>query len=196
MSTDEAPVPTLAAAISIKLPLYWPADPEVWFAQVELQFTTQGITAQQTKFDYMISSLRPKVATEVRDLLLKLPADQPYDTVRTQLIKWTAMPEQWKFQQLISGEELGDRKPTRLLRCMRQLLKSKLGSVDANSFLCLLFLQSLPTSMQMVLAPADVSMELEQLADMADKVMEIDTPMVLAVSDTHITAAISYNSDV
>ena len=77
MSTNEAPIPTLAAAISIKLPLSWPADPKVWFAQVELQFTTQGITAQQTKFDYVISSLSPKFATDVRDLLLKLPADQP-----------------------------------------------------------------------------------------------------------------------
>ena len=196
MSTDEASVPALAAAVSVKLPPFWPADPEVWFAQVEAQFTTKGITTQKTKFDYVISSLGPEFATEVRDLLLKPPAEQPYDKLRIQLIKRTAASEQRKLQQLISGEELGDRKPTQLLRRMRQLLGDKLGGADANSFLRQLFLQRLPANVQMVLAPADASMELEQLADMADKVMEVATPMVAATSDIHTTAAIADNSEV
>ena len=183
----EASVPALAAAVSVKLPPFWPADPEVWFAQVEVQFTTKGITPQKTKFDYVISSLGPEFATEVRDLLLKPPAEQPYDKLRTQLIK---------LQQLISGEELGDRKPTQLLRRMRQLLGDKLGGADANSFLRQLFLQRLPANVQMVLAPADASMELEQLADMADKVMEVATPTVSAASDIHTVAAIADNSEV
>ena len=73
-----------------------PADPEVWFTQVESQFTTRGITAQKTPFDYVISSLSPEFAMEVRDLLLKLPEEQPYNTLKAQLIKRT---EQRKLQQ-------------------------------------------------------------------------------------------------
>ena len=179
-----APGPT-AATVSIKLPPFWPTDPEVWFAQVEAQFTTRGVTTQKTRFDYVISSLSPEFAVEVRDLLLKPPAVNPYDTLRAELIKRTAASEQRKLQQLISGEELGDRKPTQLLRRMQQLLGDKLGASASSTFLRELFLQRLPPNVRMVLASADASMELNKLADMADKVMEVATPTISAIVDTH-----------
>lgn len=184
----EATPPTVAppalAAVSVKLPPFWPTDPEVWFAQVEAQFTTRGISAQKTMFDYVISSLSPEFAMEVRDLLLKPPTENPYNTLKAQLIKRTAASEQRKLQQLISGEELGDRKPTQLLRRMQQLLGDKLGaSADTNSFLRELFLQRLPANVRMVLASADSTTTLDKLADMADKVMEVAaTPSVSAVT--------------
>ena len=102
-----AAVPTITA-VSVKLPPFWPQDPEVWFAQVEAQFATRRVTAQKMKFDYVISSLSPEIAMEVRNLLLKPPTENPYDTLKAHLIKRTAASEQRKLQQLISGEELGD----------------------------------------------------------------------------------------
>ena len=130
----------------------------VLFAQVEAQFTTRGITSQKTRF------ISPEFAMEVRDLLLKPPAAHPYDTLKTELIKRTAASKQIKLQQLISGEELGDRKqPTQLLRRMQQLLGDELGTADdPNSFLREPFLQRLPANVRMVLASADGSMDLHK----------------------------------
>lgn len=170
------------STISVKLPPFWPSDPEVWFLQVEAQFSTRGITAQKTRFQYIVSSLSPEIATEVRDLLLKPPTDHPYDVLKAELIKRTAASEQRKLQQLIGGEELGDRKPTQLLRRMHQLLGDKLSSADANSFLRELFLQRLPPNVRMVLASADPATELGKLAEMADKVMEVAAPTIAQVN--------------
>ena len=158
--------------------------------QVEAQFTTRSISSQKTRFDYVVSSLSPEFATEVRDLLLKPPSENQYDVLKAQLVKRTAASEQRKLQQLISGEELGDRKPTQLLRCMQKLLGNKLGSTtDTNSFLRELFLQRLPASIRMVLASADCSTTIDKLAEMADKVMEAAVPTAPNVSAvSHVTA--------
>ena len=154
------------AAVTIKLPPFCPADPEVWFAQIEVQFTMRGIMAQKTRFNYVVSSFSPEIAIEVRDLLLRPPVEAPYDTLKSELIKRTAASKQCKLQQLISGKELGDRKPTQLLLQMQQLLGDKLGtSADANFFLCQLFLQRLPPNIRMVLTSADTFLDLNKLAD-------------------------------
>ena len=70
--------PTLAT-VSLKLPTFWPADPELWFAQVDAQFRTKRITSQVTKFEHVIATLDPQYAAEVRDIILKPPDTDPYD---------------------------------------------------------------------------------------------------------------------
>ncbi len=174
----------------LKIPPFWPTDPEVWFAQVKAQFATRGITTQKTRFDHIVASLGPEFATEVRDLILKPSANTPYDTLKTALIKHTAASEQRKP------------KPTQLLRRMQQLLGDKLGSADFQSFLRELFLR-LPSNVCMVLASADASMDLRKLADMADKVIEVSTPTDASIADpaprpnsSPVAAAISDSSEI
>ena len=170
----------MAVAAVIKIPPFWPADPQIWFAQVEAQFSTRGITAQKTKFDHIVASLAPEFAQEVRDLILTPPDTTPYDVLKEQLITRTAASEQRRLQQLFNTEDLGDRKPTQMLRRMQQLLGEKAGDIDA-SFLRELFLQRLPSNVRMVLASTDTT-NLEKMAQIADKIMEVATPPISTIT--------------
>ncbi len=160
------------AAVNIKLPPFWPSDPQIWFAQVEAQFTTRHITSQKTKFDYIVASLSPDIATEVQDLVLTPPTDNAYDTLKEQLIQRTAASEPRRLRQLFNTEELGDRKPTQMLRCIQQLLGDKVTATD-SSFLRELFLQHLSPNVRMILASTKESGNLEELATLADKISEV-----------------------
>lgn len=100
-----------------------------------------------------------------------------------ELITCITASEQLKLQQLICGEELGNSKPTQLLRQMQQLLGDLLStSADNNFFVCELFLQRLPPNVRMVLTSTDITMELNKLADVCDKVMKVGTLTVSAVT--------------
>ena len=135
-------------------------------------------------FDYVIASLSLEIAFEIRDLLIRPPTDAPYDNLKAELVKRTAASEQRKLQQLISGEELGDRKPTQLLRRMQQLLGDHLGAMpDNNAFLKELFLQRLPSNVRIVLASADDATDLSKLADMVNNIVEVATPTVAALPE-------------
>ena len=182
------PAPAAAAAPSagrvesyaIKILPYWASDPQIWFAQVEAQFGARGITVQKTMYQHVVSSLSPEIATEVRDILLKPPETPPYDVLKKMLIERTSVSEQRRLQQLFTAEELGDRKPTQLLRRMQQLLGDKETTTD-SSFIKELFMQRLPTNIRIVLASASEKNTLQDLATLADKMMEVAGPTISTV---------------
>jgi len=79
---EPQPVPQPTAhvsAVQIRLPPFWPKDSALWFAQIEAQFGTHGITMSKTKFDYVVYCLHLEYTTEVRDLLLNPLDTEPYE---------------------------------------------------------------------------------------------------------------------
>ena len=136
-------------ALSLKLLPFWPADPDLRFAQVEAQFSTRGVTSEKTRYDYIVAALSPDTATEVRDLILTPPTTTPYTTLKKELIRRTTGSNQQKLQKLLNEVELGNRKPSQLLRRMRQLWT---GDETDDAVLHELFLQRLPTNVRMPLS--------------------------------------------
>ena len=59
---------------------------------------------------------------EVRNLIFQPPEETPFDTLKTELVKRTVISEQRRLQQFFSAEELGDRKPSQLLRVQPLML--------------------------------------------------------------------------
>ena len=63
-------------AVALKLPIFWTAQPDVWFAQA--QFNLRGITADDTKYYYVVAALDQDTATRVLDLISQPPDDNKY----------------------------------------------------------------------------------------------------------------------
>uniref|UniRef100_A0A1X7VKM7 Reverse transcriptase n=1 Tax=Amphimedon queenslandica TaxID=400682 RepID=A0A1X7VKM7_AMPQE len=181
--------PPTVSPVTIKIPPFWPADPKVWFAQVEAQFTTRGVATQKTRFDHIVASLSPEYATEVRDLILHPPIADPYDSLKKELIRCITASEQRRLQQLFNSEELRDRTPSQLLRRMKQLMGDKAATADP-SFLRQLFLQHLPSDVRMVLASAKETEELDTLASLADRVIEVSAPSISLLGTTQLSSEV------
>ena len=81
---------------------------------------------------------------------------------------------------MFSSEELGDRKPMQLLRCLQQLAGDTPGADGA--FLCELFLQRLPANVRMVLASTRGDTPIDEIAQLADKIIEVAVPQISSVS--------------
>ena len=88
MSNESPPfVAPPITAVNLKLPAFWANDPTRWFAQVDAQFLTQGITAQETKFAHVVASLQPEIAQEVWSILIEPPTERPYDSLKAEHIR-------------------------------------------------------------------------------------------------------------
>ena len=90
------------------------------------------------------------------------------------LIKRTILSEQQRLQQLLSIEDLGYQKPTQVLCKMQQLLSEKVEAMDPSLFKGL-FLQRFPSNIRMILASTAKKSNVQELVEMADRVMEVTT---------------------
>ena len=169
----------VVGAVAIKLPPFWRNDPEVWFAQAEAQFATRNITNEDTKYHHVIAALPAEVAQDVRDVFINPPTSEPYTTLKQKLIARMTESEQRRVQRLLTEEDLGDRKPSQLLRRMEQLMGEQ--KIE-KGILKQLFLQRLPPNVRLILASASESITLTDLAALADRILEAHVPTVNAVN--------------
>ena len=63
-----------ANSVTLKLPEFWESSASAWFAQTEAQFALRDITADTTKYYYVVSALGSSMASRVVSLLKNPPA--------------------------------------------------------------------------------------------------------------------------
>lgn len=164
----------------MKIPPFWPEEPELWFAQLEGQFTICGVKEDEARYSYVVSKLEPRQAKEIRDVIVNPPADNKYQAIKRALIQRLTDSQGQRIRQLLEHEELGDRKPSQFLRHLRTLA----GTTLPDEILRTLWLGRLPTNMQAILATR-TSDRLEDVAEQADRIHEIGgKSLVLATSAT------------
>jgi hypothetical protein len=105
----------------VRLPPFWPDRPGLWFAQAEAQFALASVTSEKTKFNYVISQLEYRHAAEVEDIIISPPADEPYTTLKAELVRRLSSSRDQRVRQLLTHEEMGDRKPSQFLRHLKSL---------------------------------------------------------------------------
>ncbi|KMQ83871.1 hypothetical protein RF55_18896 [Lasius niger] len=163
--------------LAVKAPPFWPEEPELWFAQIEGQFTLGGITQDATKYSYVVSHIETRYAREIRDIITQPPANGKYEAVKKALIQRLTATQEQRIRQLIEHEELGDRKPSQFLRYLRTLADANLP----NELLRTLWLGRLPTQIQVILATRTED-RLEDIAEQADRIAEVTSRATVAAT--------------
>lgn len=157
---------TNSVSAEIKSQPFYESDPELWFITVESQFAARKITADKTMYNHVVANLNFKAANEVKSLLKEPYVEGKYYALKKALIDAFATSATERIKQLLSNEELGDRKPSLLLSKMQQLAENAVS----DEFIKSLWIQRLPETARQILSASNDT--LENLAKMADRVWE------------------------
>lgn len=132
--------------VNVKIPPFWQMNPALWFSQVESQFITSRISGDATKFHTVVAAIESSVLAQVSDIIINPPTNDMYTTLKKRLIQRYAESEQLRLKKLLQEVSLGDRKPSDMLRDMRELA----GTNVTDELLRSLWSQRLPEQMQMI----------------------------------------------
>lgn len=176
----------VAGVSTRRFPAFGRAFPNIWFAQVEHIFRMARVTSERTMYSELVSSMEPSVLAAVGDVFLLPEAEQTYTNLKTMLKKHFSESETERLQRLLQDLVLDDRKPSVLLREMRNLAQGKLD----EDILKHLWEQRLPQTVRMILTSnkgsiADVAEQADQLMAMAPNnshIAAVTAPAVAAVS--------------
>lgn len=180
-STDTAKEEVGAIALNLRVPAFWRDRPRLWF--ITFEAATFDLKKGQNQLAQMvIAQLEKQDIEQICDLLYNPPAENLYHTLKERLISVYEESEGRQFQKLLQEMELGDQRPSQLLRRMRNLARDKVP----DSTLRLMWMNHLPAHVRSVLVVSDSiskNTALDELALMADKMLE-QNQEIAAVSTT------------
>ncbi|VDQ02950.1 unnamed protein product [Trichobilharzia regenti] len=168
------------AAVTIYVPPFKPNDPYLWFTRLEHYFLANHITSQTTKFDYASSILPDEIAEQVREMLTNPDSGTPYDVLKQKVIEIASLSDHKAIDQFLSNVSLGDRTPSQLKSHICNILGDR--KIDTK-FFYQLWLRRLPHSIQQVLAFGDEDIDIDKLAEIADRIYERMSPQITSLLD-------------
>lgn len=107
------------AKLQSPMPAFYALNVRLWLKQVDAHFQIHGLKSDNTKFNLLHVQLRPEILTQLADVIENPPEKDRYATLKERLIAAFSDSEQKRLKTLLSGIELGDRKPSILYNEMR-----------------------------------------------------------------------------
>ncbi|VDQ11023.1 unnamed protein product [Trichobilharzia regenti] len=168
------------AAVTISIPPFKSNDPYLWFTRLEHYFLDNHVTSQIAKFGYASSILPDEIAEQVREMLINLNPETPYDVLKQKVIKVALLSDQKAIDRLLGNVSLGDRTPYQLKSHLCNILGDQ--KVDTR-FFYQLWLRWLPHSIHQILAFGAEDRDIEKLAEIANRMYERMSPQVTSLLD-------------
>ena len=153
-------------AVGLKLPVFWADHPRVWLQQAEAQFAVRNVTADNTKYHYVVAALDQATALRVIDVLEEPPQHNKYDNLKQRLTDLFGLSRRQRVDQLldIGLHSLSDRRPSQLMDEMLALLGLHKPCMLFES----IFLRCMPEDIRLQLATSSFD-DLRAIAKTADE---------------------------
>ncbi|GFV80233.1 uncharacterized protein TNCV_4090881 [Trichonephila clavipes] len=127
---------------TVEVPPFWKSNVRLWIAQCDHAFTFSGISSDDTKYSALVANLDAETLSYVSDIVLSPPNSDKYHTLSQRLITQFSDSETQKIKKLLTDLQLGDEKPSHLLRKMRRAVQWP----TQDDFLQSLWLQRMSTT--------------------------------------------------
>lgn len=129
------------AVRAVKTCTFWRDHAKTWFNQLEAKFRAHNVRSDDLKFCVVVDNLDKESMLEIADVIESPPSADKYNHLKETLISRVTDSDEKRLKKLLTDIELGDRKPTHLLREMSRLTNN---AVD-EQLLQTLWMQRLPT---------------------------------------------------
>lgn len=167
---------------AFRLPPFSAEDMGLWLAQVDCACRVAGIRDDAVKFDLVAANLPQSVAMQVRDVVTASPPC--YEALTTALRERLAQTRAERLTSLLRHQQLGDQRPSQLLRNMKAELGAAGDGQQDVELLRMLFLQRLPPPVRAALSLLAEQTPLDQLATAADRYLDATGTMGISVVST------------
>ncbi|XP_035216768.1 uncharacterized protein LOC118190202 [Stegodyphus dumicola] len=132
----------------------------------------------KTKFNYCVAHLPPEIAALVRDIILRERTHAAYEDLKAAITERCGESSTSEIRKLLTGEQLGSRKPSELLRVMSR--RTEKYNVS-DSLLLELFMHQMPPNVQSILASVE-PLDSSKAGSIVDRILEVTPAQVSEVS--------------